>query len=419
MKPEESSNVSSVVPLRSETIETIIERKHKDLEAIFDAVPVGLLLVDENLIVVRVNDTIRKLIGKDFKDIIHKPFGQALSCKTIAIEKNLCGTGEYCKKCPLKLSIRKVFETSQPVRGLEFQSETHFLDKTVKPWFALNIEPVNVEGRNLAVVCLNDITERKLAEEKVAETMEMKQQFISTVSHELRTPLTAIREGINIVLEGVAGKIKDKQKEFLELSKRNVDRLSMLINDVLDFQKLESGRMKLDFAAGNIAETIKEAAQTMTLMAQKANINLSIEIESEVGQSVFDHNKIIQVLTNLLSNAIKFTPAGGKVTLKAQQQNDEIVITVSDTGMGVPKDDLSKIFERFYRVKRPGKEIQGTGLGLPIVAQIVTRHGGRIMVESELDKGTTFTVFLPKKPPADSDELDNHKDEIIEKTIAQ
>ncbi|MFA5292974.1 MAG: ATP-binding protein [Phycisphaerae bacterium] len=419
MKPEESSNITSVEPLRSETIENIIERKRRDLEAIFDAVPVGLLLVDANLTVVRINDAIRKLVGKDFKDIINKPLSQALNCKNTEIEGNLCGTGEYCKKCPLKLNIQKVFETSQPVRGVEFQSETHFLDKTVKPWFALNIEPVNIGGSNLVVVCLNDITERKLAEEKLAETMEMKQQFISTVSHELRTPLTAIREGINIVLEGVAGRVKKKQKEFLELSKRNVDRLSLLINDVLDFQKLESGRMKFDFAAGNIAETIKEAAHTMTLMAEKAKISLLIEIEQEVSQSVFDHNKVIQVLNNLLSNAIKFTPAGGKVTIKAQQQNDEIIIAVSDTGMGIPKEELSKIFERFYRVKRPGKEIQGTGLGLPIVAQIVTCHGGRIMVDSEPEKGTTFTVFLPKKPPIDSDELDNKKDEIIEKTISQ
>jgi two-component system sensor histidine kinase VicK len=113
------------------------------------------------------------------------------------------------------------------------------------------------------------------------------------------------------------------------------------------------------------------------------------------------------MLTNLLSNAIKFTPAGGLVTLGAQQQNNEIIITVSDTGMGIPKEDLPKVFERFYRVKRPGKEIQGTGLGLPIVTQIVSRHGGRIMVESEPDEGTTFTVFLPKKPPIDLDELDN------------
>ena len=414
MKPEELNSTSSVTISDSEKLESLIERKRKNLEAIFDAVPVGLLLVDEDLVVVRVNDAIRK----EFTEIINKPLGQALSCENITIEKKLCGTGDYCQKCPLRQNVLKAFQTSQSVNGIELQSETHFRNRSVKPWFALNVELVVIDDKRYAVVCLNDITERKLAEEKLAETMAMKQQFISTVSHELRTPLTAIREGINIVLEGVAGRVKKKQKEFLELSKRNVDRLSMLINDVLDFQKLESGRMKFDFIKADIIKVAKEAAETMTLMAKKADVSLMVEIEPEICRFMFDRNKIIQVLTNLLSNAIKFTPAGGKVVLKIQQQTDEVVITVSDTGMGIPKDDLSKIFERFYRVRRQGKEIQGTGLGLPIVAQIINCHGGRIMVESELNKGTTFTVLLPQKPPTDL-ELDRNKDEIIEKTITQ
>ena len=418
MKPEELNSTSSVTISDSEKLESLIERKRKNLEAIFDAVPVGLLLVDEDLVVVRVNDAIRKLVGKEFTEIINKPLGQALSCENITIEKKLCGTGDYCQKCPLRQNVLKAFQTSQSVNGIELQSETHFRNRSVKPWFALNVELVVIDDKRYAVVCLNDITERKLAEEKLAETMAMKQQFISTVSHELRTPLTAIREGINIVLEGVAGRVKKKQKEFLELSKRNVDRLSMLINDVLDFQKLESGRMKFDFIKADIIKVAKEAAETMTLMAKKADVSLMVEIEPEICRFMFDRNKIIQVLTNLLSNAIKFTPAGGKVVLKIQQQTDEVVITVSDTGMGIPKDDLSKIFERFYRVRRQGKEIQGTGLGLPIVAQIINCHGGRIMVESELNKGTAFTVLLPQKPPTDL-ELDRNKDEIIEKTITQ
>jgi signal transduction histidine kinase len=149
-----------------------------------------------------------------------------------------------------------------------------------------------------------------------------------------------------------------------------------------------------------MAETAHEVVQIMSPVAKKAGVNLSVEIE-KVSPSVFDRNKIIQMLTNLLSNAIKFTPAAGKVSLQIQNQNDEIVITVSDTGLGIPKSDLYKVFQRFYRVKRPGKEISGTGLGLPIVAQIVALHSGRIMVDSEPDKGTTFTVYLPNKPPQD------------------
>jgi signal transduction histidine kinase len=395
---QEPSNIPLLAELSGdETIENLIEHKRRNLEAIFDAVPVGLLLLDENLTVVRVNDAIRKMVGKDYHEIINRTIGHALDCKTIAIEKTLCGLGQYCKKCPLKQNIRKVFETSQPVNKLEFQSHTHFQDRALKPWFSLSVEPVTIEGKKHIVVCLNDITEKKLAEEKLAETMELKSQFISTVSHELRTPLTAVSQGLDIVLSGEAGKINEKQKQFLQLSKRNVDRLGLLVNDVLDIQKFESGRMKLDFATNNMAETAKEAVQTMSPAAKKAKVILSTEIEN-VSTSVFDRDKIIQMLTNLLSNAIKFTPAGGKVSLHIQKEHDEIVIVVSDTGLGIPKSDLSKVFQRFYRVKRPGKEIAGTGLGLSIVAQIVSFHSGRIIVDSQPDKGTTFTVYLPTKP---------------------
>jgi len=399
--------------LTTERLTQIIERKSKSLETIFDAIPVGLMLVDESMTVVRINNAIRKMIGKDFADIINKPVGQAINCRTT--QTSNCGQDECCRSCPIRTNVMKVFQTLEAIEEFEFENQTFFNGKCPKLFFALTVKHVIIDEKNHVVVCLNDITRRKLAEEKVSESMELKQQFISTVSHELRTPLTSIREGLNIVLEGVAGKLKPKQAEFLQLSKRNVDRLSMLINDVLDFQKLDSGRMRFDFIESNMADTIKEAADTMKLMAKNSNVELAVRIDSEVGTAVFDRNRIIQVITNLLSNAIKFTPAGGKVTIVANMFNDSISISVSDTGMGIPKEDLPKIFERFYRVKRPGKEIAGTGLGLPIVSQIVNRHKGTISVESELNKGTTFVVTLPVRGPQEG--LDNHKDEAIEAII--
>jgi signal transduction histidine kinase len=337
------------------------------------------LLIDEDLIIIRVNDTIRQMTRKDYAEIINRSIGKALSCSTITMERKACGLSCNCRSCPLRQNIKKVFETSQPVHKFEFKSNTYFQNRQEKPWFSMNIEPVTIENRNYAVVCLNDITDKKLAEEKLLETMEMKSQFISTVSHELRTPLVAIKEGINIVLGGLAGRVKKKQKKFLILVKRNVDRLSMLVNDVLDFQRLESSRAKFDFSPHKVAEVVREACDTMRLFAEKNKIDLTVKLADDLGEAVFDRNRIIQILTNLLSNAIKFTPQDGRVSLEAVRQYNEIVITVSDTGMGIPKEDLLKIFERFYRVKRPGREIHGTGLGLPIVAQIITQHGGRIL----------------------------------------
>jgi len=395
------------------TIKGLIEYKGKNLEAIFDAVPVGLLLVDENLVIARVNDTIRKMAAKDYPEIINRSMGEAFSCLAITMESKTCGLGCSCQNCPLIQNVQKVFETSQPMHELEFQSDIYFHSRQEKPWFSMNIEPVIIEDKRYALVCLNDITDKKLAEEKLLEMMEMKSQFISMVSHELRTPLTAIKEGINTVLDGIAGRVKKKQKYFLEISKRNIDRLSLLVNEVLDFQKLQTGNTQFDYSPYNVIEVVREACSTMKLFAEKNKIDLTVKLADDLGEAAFDRNRIIQVLINLLSNAIKFTPEGGKITLEAIRQQNEIIITVSDTGMGISKEDLPKIFERFYRAKRPGKETHGTGLGLSIVAQIISRHGGRILVESELDKGTTFTVYLPTNPV----ELNTSANETLEKTI--
>ncbi len=140
-------------------------------------------------------------------------------------------------------------------------------------------------------------------------------------------------------------------------------------------------------------------------MAEKNNIRLKSNIEDNLPKFQANESKIKSVITNLVNNAIKFTLEDGQVDICAKVANDEMVIRVSDTGMGIPKEALLKIFDRFYRVHRPGKEIQGTGLGLPIVHKIITTHDGRIDVESEVDKGTAFTVFLPlaaKAIPQDS-----------------
>ena len=277
----------------------------------------------------------------------------------------------------------------------------------------------NPEGKTTGSIgVIRDITERKKAEEALKETLEMKSRFISTVSHELRTPLVAMKEGIAIVLDEVAGKLNGKQKKFLGIAKRNVDRLEVLISDVLDFKKIEAGRMKLDIQSNNIEEVVSEVYETMALYAKKNEVELSFESAEELPKAKFDRAKIIQVIANLISNAIKSTPENGRVSVSIQHQNEELIITVSDTGMGIHKEALPKIFERFYCIDRPGKQIQGTGLGLAIVHKIVMMHSGRIEVESEVGRGTTFTIFLPLTPKSSPDVSSEKKDEVLENTVA-
>jgi signal transduction histidine kinase len=256
--------------------------------------------------------------------------------------------------------------------------------------------PEDEAVRTIAII--RDVTERRKAEEKLKETMEIKSQFISTVSHELRTPLAAMKEGIAIILDGVAGRINKKQKKFLDIAKRNVDRLENMINDILDFQKLEAEKIVLHIQNNDIKQVAMEVYETMTLYAKKNGINLSFDIEDNLPLVKFDRDRIVQVLINLLGNAIKYTPKGGKAFLSVQHRNEELVISVRDTGVGIPKNELPKIFERFYRSEKQREEVQGTGLGLSIAHKIIMKHGGRIEVESEVGHGATFAVFLPLEP---------------------
>jgi len=380
----------------------ILDRKQRNLEAIFDAAPVGMLLVDTQMRVRRANDSIRQLCGRDYPQIINYLPGQALGCiyasSTLEDGSQTCGVSEACKDCALIGTIRKALDLNMPVHGIEIQPTIYVDGRDVQPSLSVSAEPVIIDGVQYAVVSVHDITARVKAEKELMEAMELKSQFISTVSHELRTPLASMKEAVLIVLDGVAGPINEDQRHFLDVAKRNIDRLSRLINDVLDFQKLGSGRMQFNMQPNDLAKVAEEAYATMLAYASKRQIHMSFSAQPNLPKGTFDSDRIIQVITNLLSNAIKFTPEGGKVTIDLGTQADQFVIKVSDTGLGIPKEALPRIFERFYRVQRPGKEIKGTGLGLAIVKAIVTAHGGRIDVESEVNKGTTFTVWLPISP---------------------
>jgi PAS domain S-box-containing protein len=399
-------------------IHEILDRKQKNLEAIFDAVPVGMLLVNEQMVVVRANEAVRQMSGRDYRGIINRSPCEALACVWNRDNQEPRATSCRCSECCLETMIQLALECGKPIRGLEISPVLNDNGAEAMIWLLVSVEPVTIDLGRHVVVALNDITDRKQAEEELKETMEMKSQFVSTVSHELRTPMTSIREAVTIVLDSVAGKINADQRRFLDIAKRNIDRLERLIDDVLDFQKLNAGKMKFDMQENAIESVLEEAYSTMRPYAEKRRVHMSMDIEGNLPRVVFDSDKIIQVLTNLISNSIKFTPEGGHVSASVFRREEHLALRVSDTGFGIPKEALTKIFDRFYRVHRPGKEIKGTGLGLAIVNKIVAAHGGRIEVESELDKGTTFTVLLPLISERVLQSLPEEADEHLEKTLA-
>jgi len=385
----------------------ILDRKQKNLQAMFDAAPVGMLLIDENMIVRRVNSAISRMLHREYAEIISRPIGNVLGCLNALRSNKGCGYDSACADCRLRKTLQEVFRTERCVREVEIHPQLRIDQQQVAPWLHVSAEPVTIDGYKRVVVAINDITERKHAEERLRETMELNSQFVSSVSHELRTPLACMKEAVAIVLDGAAGTVNDKQKRFLDIAKRNMDRLGGLIDNVLDFQKLDAGKMKLNVQQNNIGKIVRDACNTMGSLAGNKGIDLTIEIPGDLPEATFDGDKIIQVLTNLISNAVKFTPEGGKICVCARRSAEETAISVSDTGMGIPKEALGRVFERFYRVERPGRHVPGTGLGLAIVNRIVMMHGGRIEVESTVDQGSTFTVFLPLKAestPADAAE---------------
>jgi PAS domain S-box-containing protein len=237
--------------------------------------------------------------------------------------------------------------------------------------------------------------QRELAMEQLKEAMEAKSQFVSMASHELRTPLTIIKEGIRLVLQGKSSQLNDKQKMLLGLAQRNVDRLARLINNILDFQKLDSGKIDFNIQDNDANEVVREIEETMATLANDEQLSLITELDESLPIVKFDRDEIMQVLINLVSNAIKFTDQGG-VTITSAREGNTIRISVQDTGPGIKEEDLPRLFHEFEQLTDVGnRKPGGSGLGLVISKKIIERHSGKIWAESEYGNGTTFHLVLP------------------------
>lgn len=248
------------------------------------------------------------------------------------------------------------------------------------------------------LITMEDITSRKLTEEKLRKALAVKDEFTSTVSHELRTPLAICKEAISLVLRGKVGAVmNEKQKEILKMANSNLDRLGFLINDILDMAKVDAGKMKLRKEDVNITEVVRENCTEWKLRAWLKKVELDLIAPDKTITLLADKMKLVQILSNLIHNAIKFTPEGGEIKVGVKERSNEVEISVKDTGPGISREDMPKLFEKFQQFRRIyGPGLQGTGLGLSIVKSLVTLHGGQVRVESELGKGSTFSFTIPK-----------------------
>jgi signal transduction histidine kinase len=230
-----------------------------------------------------------------------------------------------------------------------------------------------------------------------------KSEFLANMSHELRTPLNAIIGFSEVLQERMFGELNEKQAEYTDDILSSGRHLLSLINEILDLSKVEAGRMELELATFDLPLAIDNARTFVRERATKHGINLDVKVDERLGDFVGDERKIKQILLNLLSNAVKFTPEGGRIGINARQTDGGVEVSVTDTGIGIAPEDQAKIFEEFRQVGGDyAHKKEGTGLGLTLAKKFVELHGGRIWVESEVGKGSTFSFTLPaiSTPPS-------------------
>ncbi len=258
----------------------------------------------------------------------------------------------------------------------------------------------NVGGQGQFLAVCRDISVQR-------EYQKKKDAFVSTVSHELRSPLTSITGGLDLVLSGATGDLPHKSRSLIEIAQRNARRLILIINDILDLEKISAGQMDFDIRPTDLSALIKEAAASNQAYYEKYGVSLQLFGVDAAVEAECDADRMFQVLNNLMSNAAKFSDKGSVVDITLDQLEEDTLITVQDYGMGIPKESLPTIFGRFIQV--PGQDRKakgGTGLGLNIVKAIAEHHGGSVTCESVEGEGTTFTVRIPSTTATPNDRSD-------------
>jgi two-component system, OmpR family, phosphate regulon sensor histidine kinase PhoR len=348
-----------------------LNTQKKRLETIFNCIADGIMVTNKNLEIVLDNPALSRLL--DLSGPIQVPVPVTEVIKETSFIETL-------------KQIQKKESGEKEIISQEIRVGNRILRAISAP----NLEPDRhvfwtVSG---AVTVLEDITAFKQLDQ-------MKSDFVNMVAHELRSPLVSIRQLQSVLAEGLAGPLQAKQEDFVRRGIKKIDSLLGLINDLLDVAKLEAGRLVQRRVPTDVGKVIEEMVALMAPRAGDQGITLCFTCEN-LKPILADPKNLEEILNNLLSNALNYSPDGGEVKIIAKVIGDFMEIRVSDRGIGIPSEEIPKIFEKFYRVKDPKtRQVTGTGLGLSIVKGIVEAHGGSIDVESAVNVGTTFRILLP------------------------
>jgi PAS domain S-box-containing protein len=339
-------------------------------QSLLDSVGEGVMGIDENGLITFVNPAASRMLGGGVVDFL-----RGRSCAFT------CSSGEPDQTCILE-EVR--------LSGSVTQLSDERFQRVDGTRFPVEITAAPQAGPGMAqgvVLVFRDVTEKHAV-------ARMKTEFISAVSHELRTPLTAIHAALELLADGSVGKLSPAAERMVETALRGSSRLTRLVSDIIDMERLESGTFAMDPSARDLAPIVEAAVGGLRVLADDAGVRMVLDLRRS--PALCDADRIVQAVVNLVGNAVKFSPAGGTVRVSVRPVGEEVHFSVSDEGRGVPADDLELVFDRFHQVS-PGdaREKSGTGLGLAITKSIIERHGGQVWVESEEGQGSTFRFALP------------------------
>ena len=379
-----ANNAASVIASAT-TYREVVQEKEK-LENVIESVYSGIIMVHHSGRVLQINPSARTVLGIDQND------------------RTLGDYRELIQDASVKNLLNKALEGRSELQAEITLPDRTSDDKEAECIFQVQTAAVRSEDQhNWGIVAIfNDITE-------IRSIDRMKTAFVSTVSHELRTPLTSIKGFITSLLQDTENFYdKETVHEFYTIIDQECERLIRLINDLLNVSRIEAGRaLDLNPSPVKISNVIDKV-----VLAQKSYTDkheFIIKLEPDMPTIVADIDKVDQILTNLMNNAVKYSPQGGKIEITGKKVDGGIQIGISDEGIGIPKEHLAKIFDRFHRIdNRDTRKAGGTGIGLYIVKNLVEAHGGRVWAESEVGKGSKFIFELPKCPPQFEQELAEH-----------
>lgn len=352
--------------------------REAQLSAIVNTAVDTIITINENGIIKMANPALEKMFGYTIDEVLEQNI-------KMLMPEPYCSNHDGYLRNYFKTGIRKVIGIGREALGKHKSGNTFPIALAISEW--------HVNQSKMFTGIIHDLTLTKQAEKEIIEMAETKSQFAAMVSHELRTPMVPISEGIDL-LES-SKDLNEEQEELLEIIKRNIKRLSNLINDTLDFGKLEANKMKFYFKPHLINDIIKDIVEILNFQAQLKNIEIQLEPCQEHSKIICDRSKIEQVIMNLLSNAIKFSEQG-PIIVGTKYVNSFIKVFVKDRGQGIEKADQKRLFQPFEQIHNVEKgKPKGTGLGLAISKRIIDHHHGEIGFESELGYGTTFFFTLP------------------------